>query len=139
MQAVIWWCALANASLISIVDDDPSIREATMSLLEAYGYTAAAFASAEEFLGSEQLARTSCLVTDVRMTGLSGLELLRHLLNVGYRIPTIIVTAHPEAHVRMTALDLGARCFLTKPVEEESLISCLEGALSGNSTGPAEH
>lgn len=139
MQAVIWWCALANSSLISIVDDDPSIREATMSLLEAYGYTAAAFASAEEFLGSEQLARTSCLVTDVRMTGLSGLELLRHLLDVGYRIPTIIVTAHPEAHVRATALDLGARCFLTKPVEEESLIFCLEGALSGHNTGPAEH
>jgi len=110
-----------------------------MSLLEAYGYKAAAFASAEAFLGSEQLAHTSCLVTDVRMTGLSGLELLRHLLNVGYRIPAIVVTAHPEAHVRTTALDLGVRCFLTKPVREESLISCLEGALNGHSIEPAEH
>ncbi len=109
-----------------------------MSLLEAYGYTAAAFASAEEFLGSEQLARTSCLVTDVRMTGLSGLELLRHLLSVGYRIPTIVVTAHPEAHVRTTALDLGVRGFLEKPVREESLISCLEGALRERGGGPAE-
>lgn len=110
-----------------------------MSLLEAYGYTAATFASAEEFLGSEQLARTSCLVTDVRMTGLSGIELYRHLLSVGYRIPTIFVTAHPEPHVRTAALDLGARCFLTKPVKEESLISCLEGALSAHGTGSAEH
>lgn len=110
-----------------------------MSLLEAYGYTAAAFASAEEFLGSEQLAHTSCLVTDVRMTGLSGIELFRHMLSVGYRIPTIFVTAHPEAHVRTTALNMGARCFLAKPVREESLISCLEGALSGHSTEPAEH
>lgn len=110
-----------------------------MSLLEAYGYTAAAFASAEEFLGSEQLARTSCLVTDVRMTGLSGIELYRHLLSVGYRIPTIFVTAHPEAHVRTAALDLGARCFLTKPVREESLISCLEGALGAHCRGSAGH
>jgi FixJ family two-component response regulator len=138
MRAVAWWCALANPSLISIVDDDPSIREATMSLLEAYGYTAAAFASAEEFLGSEHLARTSCLVTDVRMAGLSGLELLRHLLSTGYPIPTIVVTAHPEAHVRTTALDLGARHFLTKPVREESFISCLEGVLGGPSTEQVE-
>lgn len=130
---------MANSSLISVVDDDPSIREATIGLLEAYGYTAAAFASAEEFLGSEQLASTSCLITDVRMTGLSGVELLRHLLSVGYRIPTIFVTAHPEAYVRTAALNMGARCFLTKPVKEESLISCLEGALSGQDTESTEH
>ena len=107
-----------------------------MSLLEAHGYVAAAFASAEEFLESEQLASTSCLVTDVRMTGLSGIDLLRRLLNVGYHIPTIFMTAHPEEHVRATALKMGARCFLTKPVREESLISCLEGALNEHGTEP---
>jgi len=96
-----------------------------------------AFASAEEFLDSEQLASTSCLVTDVRMTGLSGIDLFRRLLNIGHRIPTIFMTAHPEDHVRVTALKMGARCFLTKPVREESFISCLEGALSECNNGPA--
>ena len=136
-HAVVWWCALANSPLISIVDDDSSIREATKGLLEAYGYDAVAFASAEEFLDSEQLASTSCLVTDVRMTGLSGIDLFRRLLNIGHRIPTIFMTAHPEDHVRVTALKMGARCFLTKPVREESFISCLEGALSECNNGPA--
>lgn len=128
---------MANPPLISIVDDDSSTREATTGLLEAYGYTAVAFASAEEFLGSEQLASTSCLVTDVRMTGLSGIDLFRRLHNIGYRIPTIFMTAHPEDHVRATALKMGARCFLTKPVKEERLISCLEGALREHDTSLA--
>jgi FixJ family two-component response regulator len=120
---------VAKVPLISVVDDDLSVREATTSLLEAHGYTTAAFASAEEFLQSELLDDTSCLVSDVRMAGLSGVELLRHLRDKGRRIPTIFMTAYPEEHLRAAAMQSGALGFLTKPVSEERLISYLEGAL----------
>jgi FixJ family two-component response regulator len=117
--------------LISVVDDDLSVREATASLLEAYGYTTAAFASGEEFLSSELLKDTSCLVTDVRMTGLSGVELQQRLREAGHTIPTIFMTAHPEKHMRAAAMKGGALGYLTKPVSEQQLISCLDGALRG--------
>jgi FixJ family two-component response regulator len=120
---------VAKVPLISIVDDDLSVREATTSLLEAHGYVTAAFASAEEFLGSELIDTTSCLVTDLRMTGLSGVELQHRLCDAGRRIPTIFMTAYPEAHLRAAALRGGAFGFLTKPVSEECLISYLEDAL----------
>lgn len=120
---------MVKSPLVSIVDDDLSVREATTSLLESHGYDTAAFASAEEFLGSERLRDTSCLVTDVRMPGVSGVDLQRRLLNAGHRIPTIFMTAYPEEHMRAAALDGGALAFLSKPVSEERLISCLEGAL----------
>jgi len=122
---------VAKVPLISIVDDDLSVREATASLLESYGYVTAAFASAEEFLRSELLDDTSCLVTDVRMTGLSGVDLQRRLTDAGHRIPTIFMTAYPEEHMRAAALSGGALAFLTKPVSEERLMSHLEGALQG--------
>ena len=120
---------MVKIPLVSIVDDDLSVREATTSLLEAHGYVTATFASAEEFLGSERLQDTSCLVTDVRMPGVSGVDLQRRLLSAGHHIPTIFVTAYPEEHMRAAAFQGGAFAFLTKPVSEELLISCLEGAL----------
>lgn len=126
---------VARAPLISVVDDDLSVREATASLLEAYGYATAAFASAEAFLRSEFLDDTSCLVTDVRMTGLSGVELHAQLRDAGRPIPTILVTAYPEAHLQRAAIEGGALAFLTKPVSEERLISCVEGALRGLGAG----
>jgi FixJ family two-component response regulator len=121
--------SLVKNPLVSIIDDDLSVREATTSLLESHGYLTAAFASAEEFLGSERLQDTSCLVTDVRMPGVNGIDLQRRLLDAGHRIPTIFMTAYPEEHMRAAALDAGALAFLAKPVSEERLISCLEGAL----------
>ena len=122
---------MARVPLISIVDDDLSVREATASLLESHGYATAAFASAEEFLRSELIDTTCCLVTDLRMTGLSGIELQRRLHDAGHRIPTIIMTAYPEEHMRKAALQGGALGYLAKPVSEDCLISYLEGALRG--------
>jgi FixJ family two-component response regulator len=121
---------LSTRSLISIVDDDRSVREATADLVESHGYVTAVFASAEEFLQSEHLRTTSCVVTDVRMTGLSGVELQRRLTDIGQRIPVIFLTARPEEHFRAAALEGGACGFFTKPVSESSLIRCIEGALA---------
>jgi FixJ family two-component response regulator len=122
--------------LVSIVDDDDSVREATTDLLESHGYVTAAFASAEEFLQSGQLEDTACLVTDLRMPGTGGIELQQRLIDAGRRIPTIVVTAHPEEHMRSAAMRVGALAFLTKPVSEQGLLSCVEGALA-NSRGAA--
>ena len=126
---------VAKVPLISIVDDDQSVREATISLLESHGYATAAFASVEDFLRSKLLDDTTCLVTDVRMAGLSGVELQRRLTDAGHRIPTIFMTAYPEEHMRTAALKGGALGFLTKPVSEERLISCLEGAQRAQRAG----
>jgi FixJ family two-component response regulator len=126
--------SVAKTPLISIVDDDVSVREATADLLESHGYVAAAFASAEAFLESGHFRDTSCLVTDVKMGGLSGLELQRHLMDAGHRIPTIFMTAFPEEHIRVAALEGGARDFLSKPVGEGCLIACLQGALGNHNT-----
>ena len=123
---------MTRAPLISVVDDDLSVREATASLLEAYGYATAAFASGEEFLSSELLKDTSCLVTDIRMPGLSGVEVQQRLREAGHSIPTIFMTAHPEKHLRAVAMKGGALGYLTKPVSGRLLISCLEGALRGS-------
>lgn len=123
---------MAKVPLISVVDDDLSVREATTSLLEAHGYATASFASAEEFLRSDLIDATSCLVTDVRMTGLSGVELQRVLNHAGRRIPTIFVSAYSEEHVRAAAMKVGAHGFLGKPVSEERLISCLKDALDAD-------
>jgi FixJ family two-component response regulator len=120
---------LATPPLISIVDDDRSVREATADLVESHGYAAAAFASAEEFLRSEYVHATSCVVTDMCMAGLSGVELQRRLADVRPRIPVIFLTAFPEEHVRAAALEGGACGFFTKPVNDNSLILCIESAL----------
>jgi FixJ family two-component response regulator len=115
--------------VISIIDDDESVREATKGLLEARGYSAETFSGAEEFLGSGHLQNTRCLITDVRMPGLSGIELQRRLLDTGYRIPVIFVTARPDERTRLQALQAGAFGFLSKPFSEEGLMRCLVRAL----------
>ena len=121
---------MAQTSLISIVDDDMAVLEATTSLLEAHGYATAAFRSAQEFLQSPQVGDTRCLVTDVRMPGVSGIDLQEQLIGAGHRIPTIVMTAHADEHVREAALKRGALAFLTKPVSVDLLISCLKSALA---------
>jgi FixJ family two-component response regulator len=116
--------------LISIVDDDRVVREATADFVEALGYAASAFASAEEFLDSPQVAGTACLITDLQMPVVDGLELQRRMLATGLRTPIIFLTAFPKDEARDTALQAGAVAFLTKPFEEASLTRSIETALA---------
>ena len=117
--------------MISIVDDDVSVREATKRWVRSLGYSAAAFASAEEFLLSGKVNDTECVITDVHMPGLSGIELQSHLISQGNRTPIIFVTAFPEERTRTRALEAGAIGFLTKPFNEGRLIEYIEAALAG--------
>jgi FixJ family two-component response regulator len=121
-----------QASLISIVDDDDSFRQATASLLRSFGHEVTGFASAEEFLKSSALDHTTCLISDVQMPGMSGIELQNRLISEGHDVPIIFVTAYPESHVRERALASGAFGFLSKPFNAENLISCLTQVLSGS-------
>ncbi len=118
--------------LIAIVDDDEAVREATKSLMRSVGYNASTFGSADEFLESEQVHDTSCLVTDLQMPGLSGIELQDHLVARGHCIPTIVMTGYSDDNVRARAMKAGAVGFLSKPFMEEHLIACIEKALKAN-------
>jgi FixJ family two-component response regulator len=115
--------------VISIVDDDQSMRDATSALVRSLGFAAATFASAEAFLASERVDDTSCLITDVQMPGLSGIELQSRLIADGRDILIIGVTAHPEESIRTQMLEAGAVGFLSKPFNDECLIDCLAAAL----------
>jgi FixJ family two-component response regulator len=114
---------------ISIVDDDASVRAATDNLLSSHGYLVRTFASAEEFLQSPSLHDCTCVVADVQMPGMSGLELLTYMRAQGYLTPVIFITAFPEESVRASALKAGAICFLAKPFAAPALIDCVETAL----------
>ena len=116
-------------SLVAIVDDDEHVRQATGALLRSLGYRVATFGAAEEYLKSNQLHETSCLITDVQMPGMSGIELQAHLKAEGHRIPVIVITAFPDDGVRDRAVQHGATGFLTKPFSQESLTACLDRAL----------
>jgi FixJ family two-component response regulator len=118
--------------LISIVDDDESMRESTKGLVCSLGYEAAAFASAEEFLQSERVDDTSCLIADVQMPGLSGIDLQSWLIARGIQMPTIFITAFPEEGARLRAMTAGAVGYLEKPFSEESLLKCLDTALGSS-------
>lgn len=115
--------------MISIVDDDDAVRTATRALVRSLGYNAATFASAEEFLKSDRLHETACLISDVQMPGLNGLELQEHLKAAGHRIPTIFVTAFPDDRLRDRAMQAGAVSFMSKPFSDANLIVCLDRAL----------
>lgn len=128
---------MKEMTLISIVDDDQVVREATADLVEALGYSAITFASAEEFLDSVQLKGTACLITDLQMPGVDGLELQRRLVANGNTTPIIFITAFPKERARDSALQAGAVAFLVKPFEEASLISSIDAALA-LSTGQRE-
>jgi FixJ family two-component response regulator len=125
--------------MIAIVDDDESVRETTKGLVRSLGYAAAAFASAEDFLRSDRLHDASCLISDVQMPGLTGVELQDRLAAAGNRMPIIFITAFPEERIRTRALAAGAHGFLAKPFSDESLIGCLDKALnSGDDAERAE-
>jgi FixJ family two-component response regulator len=115
--------------LVAIVDDDDSMRTAVQGLLKAAGLPAQAFASAEDFLTSGQQRHTACLIADIRMPGMSGLELQSKLNAEHCRIPTIFITAHGDAKLRMQALRAGAVEFLAKPFDDEALLDSVRGAL----------
>lgn len=120
---------MSTPSVISVVDDDPSVRAATNNLLRSRGYTVHTFASAEEFLGSPYLNETSCVITDMQMSGMSGQDLLTQTRALGYATPFVFITAFPDDRVRARALSAGASCFLGKPFAGPDLIKCVEIAL----------
>jgi FixJ family two-component response regulator len=115
--------------MISIVDDDESVREATKGLVRSLGYDGATFATAEEFLQSNRVCETSCVITDVQMPGLSGVDLQSRLIAQGNRTPVIFITAFPDQQTRERAMRVGAIGFLSKPFKEECLIRHLDAAL----------
>jgi FixJ family two-component response regulator len=123
---------------VCIIDDDESVRTATMCFVRSLGYLAHAFASAEEFLQSPYVGETVCLIVDVQMPRMSGLELQSRLRTEGVRIPIIFITAYPEERTKARALDAGAICFLDKPFDSKTLIDCLDIALSQKSGAAPE-
>ena len=116
--------------LISIVDDDESVREAVKGLIKSLGYNAATFSSAEDFLLSGRLQQTACLILDINMPGMSGLDLHRRLASEGASVPTILITAYPDDRIRNSALNDGVLCYMVKPFDEDDLLSCIDQALS---------
>jgi FixJ family two-component response regulator len=121
---------LAKQSLIAIVDDDESFRDSMRRLIKSLGYRGAVFASAAEFLSSPSRAAIHCLVADIHMPEMSGVELYRHLVGTGQSIPTILVTAYPDEKVQARMLSEGVECYLRKPLEESALIECLRAAVA---------
>jgi FixJ family two-component response regulator len=129
---------LSTLSIISVIDDDASVRSATNNLLSSHGYLVDTFASAEEFLQSARRNDSSCIVADVQMPAMSGLDLLTHMRAQGYAVPFIFITAFPEDNVRARALKAGAICFLAKPFAAPTLIKCLEAALDQRHGGTSQ-
>ncbi|WP_024520818.1 response regulator [Bradyrhizobium sp. Tv2a-2] len=114
---------------ISIIDDDEQFRAAIADLMRAMGFTIEAFPSAVDFLASANVRHTSCLIVDVHMPHMTGIELHSHLVRSGYDIPTILITAYPDDRARARALGQGVVGFLTKPIDEVVLLGCVESAL----------
>jgi FixJ family two-component response regulator len=121
---------MSKSSLVSVVDDDRFFRESMGRLMRSLGYAVEVFASAADFLASPRLDKTSCLITDINMPAMTGIELHRHLIDTGHAIPTILVTAYPEDVDRIRALNDGVVCYLGKPVNELHLKQCVHAALT---------
>jgi FixJ family two-component response regulator len=121
--------------MVSIVDDDPSVCEGLMDLLSSMGFAAEAFPRADEFLKSDRPDKTSCLIADVQMPGMSGLELHDHLVRSGKIIPTILITAFPKDADRGRALRTGVKCYLTKPFSDSDLLTCIQSGLGSSGAG----
>ena len=119
----------ARAMLVALVDDDEAVRRAVASLVRSLGYSAATFSSAEKFLQPEKISGISCLITDLQMPGLSGLDLQDRLIAKGHRLPVIFLTAYGDENVRARAMKAGAVGFLTKPCNHDHLLDCLAKAL----------
>ena len=120
---------MCNLTLISVVEDDASVRESLQCLIRSFGFAVEAFASSEEFLTSDRLRDTRCLILDVRMPGMNGIELKRRLVASHREIPVIFITAHGDEAARSQALRDGAVAYLLKPFTEEALLSAIHAAL----------
>lgn len=116
--------------LISIIDDDESLRSAIVALVRSAGYDARGFASAEEFLASGTIGNFACVITDIQMPGMSGIELKDHLTAAQSSVPVIMITARHDPDLEEKAIASGAVCFLRKPFEADAFIGCLERALN---------
>jgi FixJ family two-component response regulator len=116
-------------NLISVVDDDESIRRTTTRLIESFGFRAAAFESADSFLRSGHLHDTACLIVDVQMPGMNGLELQSHLAAAGCGVPIIFITAYDDRESRRRAMQAGAVAFLGKPFRDEQLLQAVRSTL----------
>jgi FixJ family two-component response regulator len=123
---------LRDVQVISIIDDDESIRNGTLRLVRSLGFIGHAFPSAHAFLNSGQLIETSCLISDIHMPEMSGIQLQDALRAGGHNIPIIFITAFPDDKIRAQALAQGAVCFLDKPFEGEALSRCIGIALKDN-------
>jgi FixJ family two-component response regulator len=121
--------------LIAIVDDDQSMREATKGLMRSLGFDAEAFSSADDFLKFPHLNRTACLVTDIHMPGMSGLDLHRSLVALGENIPTVLITAYPNENVHTRGVGPDIVGYLAKPFGEQDLLKCIRSALARGSDG----
>jgi FixJ family two-component response regulator len=120
---------MPKRSLVSVVEDDQFFRESMGRLMRSLGYRVEAFASAIDFLASPRLGETACLIADVNMPEMTGVNLHRHLIDSGHAIPTILVTAYADDDVESRALKDGVVCYLRKPVDEKHLKQCLLEAL----------
>ena len=119
--------------VIAIVDDDDSVRQAISSLLRSFGYAAVAFDSGAALLKSDARRTLSCLIADLQMRGMSGIELHQRLIASGERVPTILITAYPDETGRERALRAGVRCYLTKPFSAGELLACIASVLEHTS------
>jgi len=127
---------MPKALLVSVVEDDRFFRESMGRLMRSLGFAVEAFSSAADFLASPRIVETACLIADVHIPAMTGVELHRHLIKVGYAIPTILVTAYPNDVDRARALNDGVVCYLRKPIDEKHLMRCLCAALpSGEPPG----
>jgi FixJ family two-component response regulator len=119
----------ADTDIVSVVDDDASLRRSVRNLLTSVGFRVQALGSAEEFLESPHRANTGCLVLDLRMAGMNGLDLLKHLGVIGSPLPVVVLTAHGDDETRQRALQAGAVAFLGKPFRGDALLEAVRGAL----------
>jgi FixJ family two-component response regulator len=129
---------MPTAFLVSVVEDDQFCRESMRRLMRSWGFTVEAFPSASDFLASPRLSETACLITDIHMPAMTGIELYQHLIEAGHAIPTILVTAYPNDADRIRALADGVVCYLRKPVDEQCLERCLR-AVFASGKSPAEN
>ena len=120
---------MSRVPLIAIVDDDDALRNSLDNLLRSAGFRAHGFASAEAFLRSDQARETACLILDVRMPGMNGLELQRQIVAANWQLPIIFITSHTDDEARARALEAGAVAFLSKPCREDDLLHAIDAAL----------
>jgi FixJ family two-component response regulator len=126
---------MSQPALISVVDDDLSFRQSMRILIRSLGYTVEVFPSAAAFLASPVMPETACLISDLHMPAMTGIQLHRTLVDMGHAIPTILVTAYPDDAVRARALNDGIVCYLRKPLNEDQLMRCMGSALERDDRG----